>query len=87
MDIIQFDKFFEDSTAIEKRNFKKAEMAYQRVIGKLEQEIQKLHALIEEMPQKGNREEDCQKLTILAAIKRLEMAVNGCEVEDFIKGV
>jgi len=39
--------------------------------------------LINEMPYKGNKEEDSQKVCLQNALNKLQQAVNGCEEEDF----
>lgn len=43
-----------------------------------------LRVLIEQMPSKGLKEEDCQRLCLLNRLNDFEYTVNGTEPEDFV---
>ena len=46
--------------------------------------VDKLSALIIKVPQKGNTESECQRLTLQTALNGLSRAINGTEWKDFI---
>jgi hypothetical protein len=37
------------------------------------------------LPKKGNKTEDCQRLTLVMALNQVESTVEGTTAEDFIK--
>jgi len=45
--------------------------------------IAQLEKLIAEMPQKGDKPQDCQKMCLLSELGGFERAVNGVEEIDF----
>ena len=51
----------------------------------LENRTEVIRAIIERvMPSKGDKEEDCQRLTLLNRLREFEFAINGIEPEDLI---
>lgn len=51
---------------------------------KSEKLISEIEKLIQQMPQKGNTQSECQKLTLQQTINEFSYAVNGVEDSDFI---
>lgn len=50
---------------------------------KLEKKVSDIRKLVKDnMPQKGNTEFECQKLTVLAQLNKLEYTINGISDED-----
>lgn len=45
--------------------------------------IAKLEKLIDKMPQKGDKPQDCQKMCLLSELGSFKRAVNGVEEIDF----
>lgn len=64
---------------------KNQEKKLNRVQKKATKLLDELYNLIEQIPQKGNTAEDCQKICISNAIYDLEHTFNGLSVEDFEK--
>ena len=50
----------------------------------MEHLIDRMRTQINRVPQKGDKEEECQHLTLLNALNGVDMAVNGTRIEDFI---
>jgi hypothetical protein len=46
--------------------------------------IEVMESLIKEMPDKGDKEEDSQKICLLNKLHDFEMTVNGTQPDDFI---
>lgn len=59
------------------QKFNKVHQIFNDCILKMENEL-------EQLPQKGDKPEFCQKLTIIDKIKKLEYALNGLCIEDFL---
>jgi predicted Zn-ribbon and HTH transcriptional regulator len=47
-----------------------------------ESHIEQLQTLIERLPQKGDKQEDCQRVCLQQRLNELESAINGTEAED-----
>lgn len=52
---------------------------------KAEDLVEQLENLIQEMPQKGNTSEECQRITLQIAINEVSYAISGTEESDFIE--
>mgnify|MGYP006989528054 CR=1 FL=1 len=51
--------------------------------GQADELIAQIEALIDEMPYKGDKEADSQKICLQRCLDELQYAINGCEQEDF----
>lgn len=54
-----------------------------RVVNTALDHLETLEQGIDTMPYKGDSSEDSQKVYVMEAIKKLEMAINGIEEKDF----
>lgn len=75
---------------MERRNItpeqlEKAEQEFNRMQILFFASIQKMEEALEILPQKGDKPEFCQKMTIIDCIKRLEYALNGLCIEDLLE--
>lgn len=66
------------------KEMKEAEQKFNRLQNRFYTAISIMEEVLEEMPQKGNTEEECQKVNILCSIKDLEYKLSGTTVEDFL---
>ena len=62
----------------------KAMSEHQDFVRKSEDLVERLRKQINRVPQKGNKTEDCQHLTLLNALNNLSHAINGTTPNDFI---
>ena len=67
-----------------KEELKKAEQNFNRLHNRIYTALSILRYAIEELPQKGNTPEECQKVGLICAINDLEAKLNGVCIEDFI---
>ena len=63
----------------------KADKEYQTFVRESAVLIDLFSRLIQRVPQKGDKMEDCQHLTLLNALNQLEMTVNGTTKDDFVE--
>lgn len=67
-----------------KTSIKQVEKKHDKVKKQAYKLIEKLYDIINDMPQKGNTSNTCQKTNILCHIQELEYSINGVCIEDFI---
>lgn len=68
----------------EQLNLKFAEQKFNRVHNRFYTAISTMEEALNELPEKGNTEQESQKITILSKIKDVEHALTGLCVEDFL---
>ena len=66
-------------------DFKPGTMDLTEFKEKAEDLVEQLENLIQEMPQKGNTSEECQRITLQIAINEVSYAISGTEESDFIE--
>ncbi|MRM84286.1 hypothetical protein [Riemerella anatipestifer] len=61
-----------------------AEKKFNTIYIELDRLITKAYSIIDLIPQKGDKTNKCQKITLLSSLKDFEHALSGLCVEDFI---
>jgi hypothetical protein len=67
-----------------RKEIERAERKFNSVQIRLINAVTKIETILDEIPQKGDTAQFCQKMNLIDKLKSFEYAINGLCIEDFI---